>query len=56
MEAAKFKESEDKHRQICHRKQGFKLKDFDKPISCTPVSMKHFTSGTRKNRIRQNTV
>lgn len=56
MEAAKFRESEDKYRQICHRQQGFKLKDFDKPISCTPVSMKHFTSGTRKNRIRQNTV
>ena len=38
-EAAKVKESEEKFifRQIWHSKQGFKLKDLDKPISCTTV-------------------
>ena len=38
-EAAKIKESEEKFifRQICHSKQGFKLKDQDKPISYTTV-------------------
>ena len=35
IEAAKIKEPEEKliFRQICHSKQGFKLKDLDKPIS-----------------------
>ena len=39
IEAAKIKESEEKFifRQICHSKQGFKLKDLDKPISYTTV-------------------
>ena len=39
IEAAKVKESEEKFvfRQICHSKQGFKLKDLDKPISYTTV-------------------
>ena len=39
IEAAKIKESEEKFifRQICHSKQGFKLKDLDKPISYTAV-------------------
>ena len=39
IEAAKIKESEEKYifRQICHSKQGFKLKDLDKSISCTTV-------------------
>ena len=34
-ESAKIKESEEKiiFKQICHSKQGFKLKDPDKPIS-----------------------
>ena len=34
---AKIKESEEKFvfRQICHSKQGFKLKGLDKPISYT---------------------
>ena len=38
-EAAKIKESEEKFifRQICHSKQGFKLKDQNKPISYTTV-------------------
>ena len=38
-EAAKSKQSEEKFifRQICHSTQGFKLKDLDKPISCTTV-------------------
>ena len=38
-EAVKIKESEEKFifRQICHSKQGFKLKDLDKPISYTTV-------------------
>ena len=39
IEAAKVKESEEKFnfRQICHSKQGFKVKDLDKPISYTTV-------------------
>ena len=39
IEAAKVKESEEKFifRQICHSKQGFKLKDLDKPISYRTV-------------------
>ena len=39
IETAKVKESEDKFifRQICRSKQGFKLKDLDKPISYTTV-------------------
>ena len=39
IETAKIKESEEKFifRQICHGKQGFKLKDLDKPISYTKV-------------------
>ena len=39
IEAAKTKESEEKFifRQIYHSKQGFKLKDLDKPISYTTV-------------------
>ena len=39
IEAAKIKEAEEKFifRQICHSKQGFKLKDLDKPISYTTV-------------------
>ena len=39
IEAAKVKESEEKFifRQICHSKQGFKLKNLDKPISYTTV-------------------
>ena len=39
IEAAKIKEPEEKFifRQICHSKQGFKLKDLDKPISCRTV-------------------
>ena len=39
IEAAKIKESEEKYifRQICHSKQGFKLKDLDKSLSCTTV-------------------
>ena len=38
-EATKIKESKKKFvfRQICHGKQGFKLKDLDKPISYTTV-------------------
>ena len=38
-EVAIIKESEEKFifRQICHSKQGFKLKDLDKPISYTTV-------------------
>ena len=37
IEATKIKESEEKFifRQICHNKQGFKLKDWDNPISYT---------------------
>ena len=39
IKAAKIKESVEKFvfRQICHSKQGFKLKDLDKPISYTTV-------------------
>ena len=39
IEAAKVKKSEEKFifRQICHSRQGFKLKDLDKPISYTRV-------------------
>ena len=39
IEAAKVKESEEKSifRQICHSKQGFKLKDLDKHISYTTL-------------------
>ena len=39
IEAAKIKESEEKFIfiRICHSKQGFKLKDLDKPISYTTV-------------------
>ena len=39
IETAKVKESEEKFifRQICRSKQGFKLKDLDKPISYTTV-------------------
>ena len=39
IEDAKVKESEDKFifKRICHSKQGFKLKDLDKPISYTTV-------------------
>ena len=39
IEAAKVKESEEKFifRQICRSKQGFKLKDLDKPISYRTV-------------------
>ena len=39
IEATKIKESKKKFvfRQICHSKQGFKLKDLDKPISYTTV-------------------
>ena len=38
-EATKIKESEEKFtfQQICHSKQGFKVKDMDKPISYTTV-------------------
>ena len=38
-EKTTVKESEEKFvfRQICHSKQGFKLKDLDKPISYTTV-------------------
>ena len=37
IEATKIKESEEKFifRQICHNKQGFKLKDWDNPINYT---------------------
>ena len=39
IEAAIIKEPEDKFifKQICHSKQGFKLKDLNKPISYTTV-------------------
>ena len=39
IEAVKVKESEEKliFRQICHSKQGFRLKGLDKPISYTTI-------------------
>ena len=51
-ESAKIKESHEKiiFKQICHSKQGFKLKDPDKPISHTTVRNTLLTNVKKINK------